>query len=92
MIDLSDPIFHDEEKARIQGVGTTGYYGVDMDQQLLGHAQNIVNFANRGPLAHCWGDAEVDAIAAGSKPPSNLERWVQIGVNRHIELIRANLP
>lgn len=75
-----------------RGVGTTGFGGVDMDQQLMGHAQNIVGYNARGPLAHCWGDTKIDAVAAGRNQPGNLETWVQIGVNRHIELVRSRLP
>lgn len=74
-----------------RGVGTTGIGAVDMDQQLIGHAQSIVAYAARSPMA-CWADARVDAIAAGAETPSNLEHWVRIGVNRHLELTRLNLP
>jgi hypothetical protein len=75
-----------------RGVGTTGFGGVDMDQQLLGHAQSIVAFPGRGPLAHCWADLRIDHVANGVETTGNLESWVQIGVNRHIELTRQLLP
>jgi T4 beta protein len=74
-----------------RGVGTTGFGGVDMDQQLLGHAQSIVAYPNRGALPHCWADTRINNIAGGASP-GNLESWVQIGVNRHIELTRQILP
>jgi hypothetical protein len=75
-----------------RGVGTTGFGGVDMDVQLLGHAQTIVGAPNRAPLAHCWADGQIDQIAAGSIGPGNLESWVRLSVNRHIERVRASLP
>jgi hypothetical protein len=74
-----------------RGVGTTGLGGVDMDQQLITHAQSIRGYAQRNPIA-CWGDARADAIAAQAEPPSGLEHWVRISLNRHIELTRLNLP
>jgi hypothetical protein len=75
-----------------RGVGTTGHGGIDMDQQLIEHAKKIVSYPKRGPLAHCWADTRIDNIAAGKESPGNLEAWVQIGVNRHIELTRQTLP
>jgi hypothetical protein len=75
-----------------RGVGTTGFGGVDMDQQLLGHARSIVAYPTRGALLHCWADTRIDNIAATTSGPGNLESWVQIGVNRHIELTRQTLP
>jgi len=75
-----------------RGVRTTGFGGVDMDQQLLGHAQSIVGWPTRGPLANVWGDTKIDDIAATTDTPGNLETWVQIGVNRHIERTRQSLP
>jgi len=74
-----------------RGVGTTGLGGVDMDQQLIAHAQSIRAYPTRNPI-NCWGDARVDAIAVQTEPPSGLENWVRIGLNRHIELTRTNLP
>lgn len=75
-----------------RGVGTTGFGGVDMDQQLIGHAKSIVGYRTRNPLLHCWGDTKIDSVAVGTDRPGNLETWVQIGVNRHIELMRGHLP
>lgn len=75
-----------------RGVQTTGPRGVDMEPQLIGHAHSIVTYPKRAPLTHCWGDTKIDRIAAGADGPQGLEHWVQIGVNRHIELIRDRLP
>jgi hypothetical protein len=75
-----------------RGVRTTGAKGVDMAPQLVGHAKQIASYAKRHPLAHCWGDGRIDRIAAGAEGPSGLPAWVQIGVNRHIELVRSTLP
>jgi len=74
------------------GVGTTGANGVAMGTQLLGHARSIVGFRGRGRLSHCWGDAQIDAVAAGTLSPSGLPTWVKYSVNRHIEVTRAGLP
>lgn len=75
-----------------RGVQTTGPGAVDMDAQLIGHAQAIRNYPNRNPLANCWGDTRIDLIAVQTVGPQGLEHWVQIGVNRHIELTRSILP
>lgn len=74
-----------------RGVKTTGFGGVDMEPQLIGHAQSIVAYPQRGPL-NCWADNYIDQIAALQVGPGNLETWVQIGINRHIELVRSILP
>jgi hypothetical protein len=75
-----------------RGVGTTGPRGVDMEPQLLAHATSITGYAARSPLSHCWADSVIDRIAAGTAGPQGLEHWVQLGVNRHIEMVRAILP
>lgn len=74
-----------------RGVRTKGVGAADPGVQLTGHAQSIVAYHARGALAHCWADKEIDAISTG-KSPAGLEHWVRIGVNRHIELVRATLP
>lgn len=74
-----------------RGVGTTGFGGVDLDVQLIDHAKRIVAYPTRNPL-NCWADQRIDGIAAGTYPPSGLEHWVQIGVCRHVESVRSNLP
>ena len=75
-----------------RGVATTGPGGIDMDPQLVGHSQSIVGWKGRGPLPQCWGDTRIDRIASRIENPQGLEHWVQIGVNRHIELVRSILP
>lgn len=75
-----------------RGVGTTGYGARDMADQLVDHARNIRNYVARQPIAGCWADAEIDNIATGARGPGNLEHWVQIGVCRHIERVRTDLP
>lgn len=74
-----------------RGVRTIGPTAVDMDIQLVDHAQKIVSCTERVRIK-CWGDDRVDNIAGGQEGPQNLEHWVKIGVNRHIELTRSNLP
>jgi hypothetical protein len=75
-----------------RGVNTRGPAAVDMDQQLFGHAATIAHYGGRGALPHCWADITIDRIAARAASPQGLEHWVQLGVNRHIELTRRNLP
>lgn len=76
-----------------RGVRTKGVGAKDMDIQLLGHAKTIYNYgAGRSALPYCWADQEIDAIAHNNTNPGNLEHWVRIGVNRHIELVRSMLP
>jgi hypothetical protein len=75
-----------------RGVSTTGLGAMDMDIQLLNHAQSIGAYPGRNPLPTCWADQKVDRIGAQTERPGNLETWVQIGVNRHIEFTRAQLP
>jgi hypothetical protein len=75
-----------------RGVKTTGPGAVDMDIQLVGHARTIRAYPNRQPIPHCWADGKIDRIASSTDDPGNLETWVQIGVNRHIELVRTQLP
>lgn len=75
-----------------RGVQTTGPGAVDMDVQLIGHAQAITAHPSRTLLANCWGDTRVDRIAAQANGPQGLEHWVRIGVNRHIESTRSILP
>lgn len=76
----------------LRGVRTTGPNAVDMDVQLRGHAAGIVAHASRSRLANVWSDNTIDQIAAGTVGTKTLEHWVQLGVNRHIELMHAILP
>jgi hypothetical protein len=75
-----------------RGVGTTGPGAKDMDAQLVAHANTIMSYPTRGALAHCWADTRIDNIAVGLEGPQGLEHWVQIGVNRHVEITRHHLP
>jgi hypothetical protein len=75
-----------------RGVKTTGRGAVDLAPQLIGHARTISGYPTRARLAGCWADDTVDAIAAGAQSPGNLETWVRIGINRHIERVRSDLP
>lgn len=75
-----------------RGVKTTGPAAMDMDVQLRGHANSVVAYGPRKPISNCWGDTRINQIAAGIEGPGNLEKWVQISVNRHIEKIRHDLP
>lgn len=74
-----------------RGLPTTGINAVDMDIQLKSHANSICNYQNRFYLSHCWADNHIDQIALGAESPGNLETWVSLSVNRHIEITRHTL-
>jgi len=75
-----------------RGVRTTGPSGVDMDVQLRAHAKGIAGCSPRHAIAGSWSDQTIDQIAVGKADPKGLEHWVQLSVNRHIELMHAVLP
>lgn len=75
-----------------RGVRTTGLGAEDLAPQLIKHACSIVTCTNRGALSQCWADEEINRIANNTTPPRNLEHWVRIGINRHIELVKSALP
>lgn len=75
-----------------RGVKTTGRGGVDMPPQLIGHANSITIYPSRTRITGCWADDLIDQIAAGTESPGNLETWVRISVNRHVERVRSDLP
>ena len=75
-----------------RGVRTVGPTAIDPDRQLVSHANSIYSYPARNRVGSCAADDLIDAIAALSAPPKNLEHWVQISINRHIELVRRLLP
>lgn len=75
-----------------RGVRTTGRGSVAMPTQLLQHARTITSYPSRAIIPTCWADDLIDDIAAGRASPGALELWVRIGVNRHIERVRLDLP
>lgn len=79
--------------AVFHGVKTKGPGSKSRDQQYRSYASQVVKLANRGALAHCWGDKMVDGIASSStSSPGSPSSWVSYSVNRHIELTRSQLP
>jgi hypothetical protein len=74
-----------------RGVPPTGENGVDLDEQLVGHATSIKKYRQRDRI-DCWSDKIIDKIADEEEPPGNLEKWVRIAVNRHLELVRSKMP
>ena len=78
----------------LHGVRTKGAGSLDRDVQFRNHAGDIVRLPTRGGLAHCWGDSQIDKIAAGGTSVSagSPTTWVSFTVNRHIEVTRAHLP
>jgi hypothetical protein len=75
-----------------RGVTTTRANAEDMAPQLVKHAKTIQKYPMRNGVPNCWGDGMIDQIAAKAVLPGALENWVRIGVNRHVEITRANLP
>lgn len=75
-----------------RGVKTTGRGSILMPPQLVAHANSISSYTGRIPIVNCWADELIDDIASGAQQPGSLETWVRIGVNRHIERVRADLP
>jgi hypothetical protein len=82
----------DDEFLICRGVRTVGPTAVDLDVQLIGHAKDIVAHPKRSTIAGCWADQKINSIAASGVGQGNLETWVKIGVNRHIELVNQLLP
>lgn len=75
-----------------RGVKTTGRGSIDMAPQLIGHANSIVTYHSRALISGCWADGFIDDVASGAESPGNLETWVRLSVNRHVERVRADLP
>lgn len=74
-----------------RGVRTRGEGKVDMDKQLIKHANTIVKHRRRARL-NCWADDTIDKIAAQEKKAEGLEHWVTLAVNRHITRVRTDIP
>jgi len=75
-----------------RGVSTTrGEQAKEMSDQLVGHARSIVSYKDRHRIG-CWADEMIDKIAKKNEKPGNLETWVKLSINRHIELVRATTP
>lgn len=79
--------------AVFHGVKIKGPGAKPRDKQYRAYANYIVKMTNRHPLAHCWGDQRIDAIASSpTSQPGSPASWVSYSVNRHIELTRTQLP
>lgn len=69
---------------RGQGTRTPGTGGF---AQFANHAVNLVaNPLYCGP-GFSWGDQQIHDIASGVTGAGNLETWVRIGVNHHLEFV-----
>jgi hypothetical protein len=69
---------------RGQGTRTRGSGGF---QQFITHAQQLVHDPLYCGPAFSFGDNLIHDIATGATGPGNLETWVRIGVNHHIEFV-----
>jgi hypothetical protein len=56
-------------------------------EQYIDHARTIKKRSFYPGAKYCFGDAEIDRIAAeGNKKPGNPGKWLEIGMNHHITL------
>lgn len=69
---------------RGQGTRTRGSGGFT---QFRNHAQQLVAHPLYCGTAFSFGDNLINDIATGAVCPGNLETWVRIGVNHHIEFV-----
>lgn len=69
---------------RGQGIRTKDGPGFS---QFFNHADTIVNMPQYRGKSFSYGDAKIDNIHARSQQQGNLETWITIGVNHHIEEI-----
>lgn len=69
---------------RGQGTRTPGTGGFS---QFLAHAALLVSRPEYCGANFSWGDEMISDIAAGTQGSGNLETWVRIGVNHHIEFV-----
>lgn len=76
----------------VKGHPTTGQSGQPMDTQYRGHAALLSQEATFGNLPGCWGDQQITAIVGGQRKSGNRKTWTEIAVNRHIEIVAAQLP
>ena len=81
------------EFAVYHGVKEKGPGGKSRDLQYRAYAKDITTkLPNRFPLAHCWGDHMIDAIANSAPSSGSPTSWVSYSINRHIEITRNQLP
>lgn len=69
---------------RGQGTRTPGTGGFS---QFVAHAKNLIASHYYCGPAFSWGDETINEIASRNIGPGNLETWVRIGVNHHIEFV-----
>lgn len=69
---------------RGQGTRTRGSGGFS---QFRAHAVTLANHPLYCGAAFSFGDNLINDIATGAATPGNLETWVRIGVNHHIEFV-----
>lgn len=76
----------------IKGHPTTGQSGLPMDQQYRAHAGTLLQEPTFANLPGCWGDQQIVEIVNNQRRPGNRRTWTEIAVNRHIEVVAAQLP
>ncbi len=84
----------DNNWLNIKGHPTTGAHGQPMAVQYRAHAVAIRGHAGFAGLPVCWGDDEIQQIAAAGAgaPAGGRQTWVEIGMNRHLSLVAERLP
>jgi hypothetical protein len=61
-------------------------------EQYIDHARTLVKRNFYKKETHCFGDAEINRIAAeNNKNPGNPGKWLEIGINHHLTLVVRQL-
>lgn len=76
----------------VKGRPTTGQNGLPMSSQYRSHAILLTARPEFGGVPNCWADARITAIANHTSTPGGRAQWVEIGTNRHLSVVVAQLP
>jgi hypothetical protein len=84
----------DREWLILKGTSTRGAKGQPMTAQYHRHAQHLVRHPSFDRLPSCWGDGEIQRIAAlaGVGGAGGRAQWVGFGLSRHLCLVANRLP
>lgn len=82
----------DDDWVIIKGTPVGGPRGQPMGVQYRAHAAHYHAMAGFDALPTCWGDDRIRGIVAGTATSGSRQTWVEISVNRHLELVADRLP
>jgi hypothetical protein len=61
-------------------------------EQYIDHARTLIKRTFYKKENHCFGDAEINRVAAeGNEKPGNPGKWLEIGINHHLTLVVRQL-